>query len=95
MPQALLKDYIAYARTRINPHLTDAAAVRLAAAYQDLRRDGRERRVVVATPRQLESLIRLSESLARLQLKEHVSHPIPPAPSPLPMQSSPVYIPVP
>ena len=41
-------------------------------SYQTLRRDGRERKVVMATPRQLESLIRIAESLARMRLDAHV-----------------------
>ncbi|GFH24102.1 DNA helicase, partial [Haematococcus lacustris] len=70
--QELLRDYIAYARARITPRLSDDAATELITAYQNLRRDGRERRVVVATPRQLESIIRLSEGLARMRLSETV-----------------------
>jgi DNA replication licensing factor MCM4 len=37
-------------------------------SYSTLRRDGRSRKVVVATPRQLESFIRLAEALARMRL---------------------------
>lgn len=43
--------------------------------YQMLRRDGRERKVVVATPRQLESFIRIAESLARMKLAHEVGEP--------------------
>lgn len=38
-----------------------------------LRQNGRDKKVVVATPRQLESLIRLSESRARMRLSEVVT----------------------
>jgi len=69
----LLRDYIAYARARISPVMGEEAASALVEAYRDLRRDGRERKVVVATPRQLESLIRLSEALARMKLSETVT----------------------
>jgi len=72
IPHDLLRDYIAYARARVQPQLTDAAASKLVSVYQDMRRDGRERKVVVATPRQLESLIRLSEAHARMRLKDTV-----------------------
>lgn len=56
----------------MTPRLSDAAALKLVNVYKDMRRDGRERKVVVATPRQLESLIRLSEAFARMRLKELV-----------------------
>eukprot|EP00798_Chlamydomonas_sp_ICE-L_P007906 gene7906-1118_t len=72
IPKDLLQDYIAFSRARINPKITDEACSALVDAYRELRRDGRERKVIVATPRQLESLIRLSEALARLHLKETV-----------------------
>ncbi|GIL62005.1 hypothetical protein Vafri_16331 [Volvox africanus] len=68
----LLKKYIAYARAKCHPKLTDEAAEELVNRYQTLRRDGRERKVVMATPRQLESLIRISESLARMRLDERI-----------------------
>ncbi|MEW5317187.1 MAG: hypothetical protein WDW38_008512 [Sanguina aurantia] len=68
----LLKEYIAFARARCHPTITDAAAHVLITSYQDMRRSGREKKVIVATPRQLESLIRLSEALARMQLKAEV-----------------------
>ncbi|KAG2441090.1 hypothetical protein HXX76_003942 [Chlamydomonas incerta] len=64
----LLKKYVAYARARCQPKLSNEAAEELVTRYQTLRRDGRERKVVMATPRQLESLIRIAESLARMRL---------------------------
>ncbi len=68
----VLKRYIAYSRARCSPKLTDEAAEELVRRYQIMRRDGRERKVVVATPRQLESFIRIAESLARMRLDEKV-----------------------
>lgn len=68
----LLKDYIAFARATCNPKLTPESAQSLANAYQEMRALGMSRRTVSATPRQLESLIRLSESLARMRLSEWV-----------------------
>ncbi|GFR47266.1 hypothetical protein Agub_g8953 [Astrephomene gubernaculifera] len=72
VPPDLLKKYVAYARAKCHPKLTDEAAEELVNRYQTLRRDGRERKVVMATPRQLESLIRIAESLARMRLDERV-----------------------
>ncbi len=75
--QQQLKEYIAYARARITPKISSQAADELARVYASMRADGRQKKVVVATPRQLESLIRLSEAQARMRLsanvtKEHV-----------------------
>ncbi|KAI9229965.1 MAG: MCM2/3/5 family-domain-containing protein [Piptocephalis tieghemiana] len=67
-----LARYIQYARTACNPTLTPAAGDALVDAYVTLRREGGGQRVS-ATPRQLESLIRLSEAHARLHLASEVT----------------------
>ncbi|GBF94367.1 DNA replication licensing factor MCM4 [Raphidocelis subcapitata] len=67
-----LREFIAFARARITPRFTDGAAAALVARYKQLRRQGRTAQVVVATPRQLEALIRLSEAWARMHLREEV-----------------------
>lgn len=69
----LLREYISYARSACKPQLTAESASRLASAYADMRALGMSRKVVSATPRQLESLIRLSEALARMRLSATVS----------------------
>jgi DNA replication licensing factor MCM4 len=69
----ILREYIAYARAACKPKLTPETASRLAAAYGDMRSQGMSRKVVSATPRQLESLIRLSEALARMRLSALIS----------------------
>ncbi|CEM17794.1 unnamed protein product [Vitrella brassicaformis CCMP3155] len=66
LDRKLLANYISYARTHVKPRLTNDAAE----ALQD--EGGSSRRNITATPRQLESLIRISEALARMQLKEMV-----------------------
>ncbi|CAI5511797.1 unnamed protein product [Closterium sp. Naga37s-1] len=71
---ATLTAYITYARTRIHPELSDEAAEELVNAYVELRGRGSGRKVITATPRQLESLIRISEALARLKLASTVTH---------------------
>ncbi len=62
-----LAAYISYARKHINPVLTDAAVARLIDAYVQMRKEGSGRGTITATPRQLESLIRLSEAHARMR----------------------------
>ena len=68
----LLRDYIAFARSTCHPKLTPESAQCLATAYQEMRALGMSRRTISATPRQLESLIRLSEALARMRLASYV-----------------------
>ncbi|XP_055342701.1 DNA replication licensing factor mcm4-A-like [Paramacrobiotus metropolitanus] len=69
----LLKDYIAYARERIQPKLDDVAATVLIDAYRDMRRIGKGRGHISAYPRQLESLIRLAEARAKVRLSDVVT----------------------
>ena len=79
LDHSLLRDYIAYARENIHPELSDLASRELIAAYIEMRRGGSggsnsgRGRTITATPRQLESLIRLSESLARMRYSRVVT----------------------
>eukprot|EP00437_Effrenium_voratum_P008422 CAMPEP_0181426100 /NCGR_PEP_ID=MMETSP1110-20121109/15492_1 /TAXON_ID=174948 /ORGANISM="Symbiodinium sp., Strain CCMP421" /LENGTH=751 /DNA_ID=CAMNT_0023549291 /DNA_START=52 /DNA_END=2307 /DNA_ORIENTATION=+ len=63
--------YVTFARQWVFPTLSDEAAATLESSYMDLRNQG-SREVITATPRILESLIRLSESLAKMELRETV-----------------------
>jgi len=69
----LFKRYVAFARRNVFPVLTDEASENLVRAYMDLRNQGGSREVITATPRILESLIRISESLAKMELRETVT----------------------
>ncbi|KAL3794766.1 hypothetical protein HJC23_012776 [Cyclotella cryptica] len=78
MDHSLLRDYISYARENIHPELSDLASRELIAAYLEMRRGGSagsggRGRTISATPRQLESLVRLSESLARMRYSRVVT----------------------
>ncbi|XXG51405.1 hypothetical protein AAC387_Pa02g5185 [Persea americana] len=71
-----LTSYISYARKHIHPQLSDEAAEDLTRGYVEMRRKGNfpgsSKKVITATPRQIESLIRLSEALARIRFSELV-----------------------
>jgi len=69
----LFKRYVAFARRNVFPVLTDEASEGLVRHYMDLRNQGGSREVITATPRILESLIRISESLAKMELREEVT----------------------
>jgi DNA replication licensing factor MCM4 len=71
-----LTTYVSYARKNIHPKLSDEAAEELTRGYVELRKAGKfagsSKKVITATPRQIESLIRLSEALARMRFSEWV-----------------------
>ncbi|TYZ51087.1 hypothetical protein PybrP1_009548 [[Pythium] brassicae (nom. inval.)] len=79
VPMKLLTEYIAYAKKHVHPRLLPEARDALVAAYLDLRRMGSgsgahaARKNITATPRQLESLIRIAEALAKMRLRETVA----------------------
>lgn len=68
--------YLSYARRHIHPQLSDEAAEELTRGYVEMRRRGNfpgsSKKVITATPRQIESLIRLSEAHARIHFSEWV-----------------------
>ena len=81
LSQRLLMEYISYARTNVQPRLTNEASEQLVNEYVALRKVGAQlagdggrggSKVVTATPRQLESLVRLSEAHARMRLSDWV-----------------------
>ncbi|MFX0016769.1 MAG: LAGLIDADG family homing endonuclease [Promethearchaeota archaeon] len=77
--QDLLRKYIAYARREVHPRLTDEAEERLLEYYKELRRSSgkiEEGQVepIAITPRQLESLVRLSEARAKMRLSNEVTY---------------------
>ncbi|NXU49981.1 MCM4 factor, partial [Turnix velox] len=72
MDMTVLRDYIAYARSYINPRLSEEASQTLIEAYVDMRKIGSGRGMVSAYPRQLESLIRLAEAHAKVRFSEKV-----------------------
>lgn len=69
---SILKDYLTYAKTFVHPTLGEEAGQALIQAYVEMRQVGSSRGQVSAYPRQLESLIRLSEAHARMRLSQVV-----------------------
>ena len=74
LPRGLMRKYIAYAMAYCHPKLTPAAAEVLQAYYLELRaRSAAGADVTPITPRQLESLCRLAEARAKVELREVVT----------------------
>merc|ERR1712039_674527 len=68
----LFRRYVSFARRWVHPQITDEAAKALVKGYTDLRNQGTSREMITATPRILETLIRISESVAKMELREEV-----------------------
>jgi len=77
IPTELLKKYIAYAKQRVFPKLTDAAINEIKDFYVKMRStsqvDERGRMVIPISARQLEALVRLAEASARVRLSNKVT----------------------
>ena len=67
-----LAKYISYARRYIQPIIPEEAVDTLIQEYQRMRSMGNSAKTITATPRQLESLIRIAESLAKMRLSNKV-----------------------
>lgn len=67
-----LAKYISYARMHCNPLIPDENVILLVREYQKMRSLGNHKKTITATPRQLESLIRISESIAKMRLSDRV-----------------------
>lgn len=70
IPACLLRKYISYARQYVQPSLSPEAAQTLQEFYLSLRAQAQSADATPITTRQLESLIRLTEARARLELRE-------------------------
>ncbi|KAG0211617.1 DNA replication licensing factor mcm8 [Mortierella sp. GBA30] len=73
IPLPLLRKYIAYARQYVHPRLSPEAAATLQDFYLMLRARHRSPDGTPVTTRQLESLIRMAEAKARMELREIVT----------------------
>ncbi|XP_075867049.1 DNA helicase MCM8 [Microcebus murinus] len=73
IPHQLLRKYIGYARQYVYPRLSTEAAQILQDFYLELRKQSQRLNSSPITTRQLESLIRLTEARARLELREEAT----------------------
>ena len=68
----LLKDYVMYAKTQFKPKLTEESGRALIEAYLEMRKMSSGKGQITAYPRQLHSLIRLSEAHAKMRFSNLV-----------------------
>ena len=72
IPPDLLRKYIAYIRSNVTPRITNEAEHELSEFFLRIRGKYHETNTIPITPRQMEALIRLSESAAKIRLSERV-----------------------
>jgi hypothetical protein len=72
VPVELMRRYIEYAKKYVHPTLSPAAAKVLQRLYLTMRAEASERQSIPVTTRHLESLIRLAQARARVDLREEV-----------------------
>jgi DNA helicase MCM8 len=70
---SLLRQYTSYARQKITPRMTEEAATVLQNAYLEMRRTRQNDETLPVTTRHLESMIRLSEARAKMDLRTFVT----------------------
>jgi replicative DNA helicase Mcm len=68
----LLRKYVAYAKKNIRPRLSPEASSRISEYYVELRKIGIKSGATPITPRQIEGLVRLSESSAKSRLSDMI-----------------------
>lgn len=72
LPQAVLKKYILYAKSRIRPELSHMDVDKIAKLYADLRRESLASGSIPITVRHIESIVRMAEAHAKMHLRDHV-----------------------
>ena len=72
MEREFFAQYISYARKNCNPTIPDYVVNDLVSEYTKMRSMGNNKKTITATPRQLESMIRIAESLAKMRLSDLV-----------------------
>jgi replicative DNA helicase Mcm len=73
IPQDMLRKYIAYARTNIEPELNDEAKESIKKYYVTTRGNREDNDPIPITPRFLNTLKKLSQARARMELRETVT----------------------
>jgi replicative DNA helicase Mcm len=72
----IFRKYIAYARQRVQPKLTNEAVEKMKEFYVELRNrpiyEGQEMRTIPISARQLNSLVRMAEAAAKIRMSETV-----------------------
>lgn len=70
--QDLLRKYIMYAKDKVHPKMQEVDVDKISKLYAQLRQESRDSDSIPITVRHMESMIRMAEASARIQLRENV-----------------------
>merc|ERR1712139_15994 len=73
LDQDTLQKYVIYARQRCHPEVSDIDKEKLANFYKDIRAEAFKQGGAPMTARHIESIIRLAEANAKMELRQHVT----------------------
>jgi DNA replication licensing factor MCM2 len=71
--QDILKRFVLYAKTNVTPRLSDMDRDKLATFYAEMREEAAKAQGIPMTARHLESMVRMSEANARMELRDYVT----------------------
>jgi len=75
IPQETLRKYVAYAREKMFPVLEEVDVEKISSLYASLRKESAAVGGIVITVRQIESIVRISEAIAKMHLRAKVLQP--------------------
>ena len=73
VPQDIFKRYVLYAKTNVTPRVNDMDKDKLSSFYAEMREEAKKAQGIPMTARHLESMVRMSEANARMELRDYVT----------------------
>jgi len=71
--QDILKRYILYAKTNVTPRVNDMDKDKISQFYAEMREEAKKAQGIPMTARHLESMVRMAEANARMELRDYVT----------------------
>lgn len=71
--QEIFKRYVLYAKTNVTPRVNDMDKDKLASFYAEMREEAMKAQGIPMTARHLESMVRMAEANARIELRDYVT----------------------
>jgi len=71
--QDILKRYVLYAKTNVTPRVNDMDKDKISQFYAEMREEAKKAQGIPMTARHLESMVRMAEANARMELRDYVT----------------------
>lgn len=71
--QDIFKRYVLYAKTNVTPRVNDMDKDKLSSFYAEMREEAKKAQGIPMTARHLESMVRMAEANARMELRDYVT----------------------